>query len=395
MITMNQENRQTGYEMLYLTACVLNNRKPEPDRIGREHFDPLYQMSQYHGLQAIVWEALNWAGLLGKMEDSLSQKWRQEKEKSVRNELLMNAERRQISDFLEENGIWHCPLKGILLKDLYPSPGMRQMADNDILYDRAGQEKLIAFMEGRGYRNYQIGKGVHDIFMRPPVYNFEMHRELFEYTEPVLQGYYKEVRKRLLRDSGLTYGYHFSDEDFYVYLVVHAYKHYELGGVGIRFLLDQYVYLRAMREKLDFGYIENQLDLLGIGQFEQRSQRLAFKLLSEPVSIFCMELDEPLKDQLGEMLVSGVYGTPKICMEKRMERFWEVNPAAAGQKLKYLWSRCFPPMEYYQSNFPGLYRYRLLIPLLFLYRILKALVYKHRSVIEEIRILYKRGCGKM
>ena len=39
---------------------------------------------------------------------------------------------------------------------------------------------------------------------------------------------------------------HFTDEDFYVFIVAHEYKHFaDLGGTGIRNLVDRYVYLNT------------------------------------------------------------------------------------------------------------------------------------------------------
>ena len=81
---------------------------------------------------------------------------------------------------LDGAGIWYMPLKGTLLKDLYPKTGMREMADNDILFDasRCGDVKRI--MESLGFEIKAYGTGPHDSYLKPPVSNFEMHRKLFD-----------------------------------------------------------------------------------------------------------------------------------------------------------------------------------------------------------------------
>ena len=58
----------------------------------------------------------------------------------MRKALLFDAERKGILDFMEQRGIWYLPLKGVVLKDYYPAVGMRQMSDNDILYDEFGSK---------------------------------------------------------------------------------------------------------------------------------------------------------------------------------------------------------------------------------------------------------------
>lgn len=43
------------------------------------------------------------------------------------------------------------PLKGVILKELYPKIGMRQMSDNDILFDETYRKDVVRFMKNKGY----------------------------------------------------------------------------------------------------------------------------------------------------------------------------------------------------------------------------------------------------
>lgn len=388
-----QNEARCDYGMIYLASCVLNDREPDKNRIScadtAGYMEELYTLSQFHGIQALIYEALSRGKLIERIPKPLAEKWRQDRDKSVRKELLMDAERQRVLELLERNRIWYCPLKGILLKKLYSSPGIRQMADNDILYDVNGQAALIHDMKERGYRDNQIGKGAHDVFMKPPFYNFEMHRELFDYNAPELRDYYKGIKRHLRKDSGNMYGYHFSDEDFYVYLTAHGWKHYEAGGTGIRFLMDQFLYLRSKSGCMDFNYIGEQLERLGMEAFEKETRRLAYQVLEVPERIVSEPLDPELAALLEELLATGIYGTPEACITKRMDRFWQGRPATPVQKMKYLFSRCFPPMEYYRSSYPILSRYRAAIPFLCMARLVKALSVKNSSVRIELKKLFR------
>ena len=71
------------------------------------------------------------------------------------------------------------PLKGAVLKDLYPKHDMRQMADNDILFDVTCQKEIRDYFVSHGYEVISYAKGNHDVYEKPPVYNFEMHTALF------------------------------------------------------------------------------------------------------------------------------------------------------------------------------------------------------------------------
>jgi len=64
------------------------------------------------------------------------------------------------------------------------------------------------------------------------------------YSFPKWVAYYEEIKQRLVKDSENEYGYHFSDEDFYIYLLLHGYKHFSNYGNGIGFLTDIFVFLQ-------------------------------------------------------------------------------------------------------------------------------------------------------
>ena len=56
----------------------------------------------------------------------------QAKKKAIRKLTLFEVERLTIAQAFEKARIWYLPLKGIMLKELYPKSAMRQMTDNDI-----------------------------------------------------------------------------------------------------------------------------------------------------------------------------------------------------------------------------------------------------------------------
>ena len=137
--------------------------------------------------------------------------------------------------------------------------------------------KLI--MLSHSYTAEHYGVGNHDVYMKPPVLNFELHTALFgsAHAEPLYK-YYADTRRLLRKDDGNNYGYHFSDEDFYVYMNAHEWKHYSGGGTGIRSLLDCYVYCKIKGENLNRNYITEQCRQLEITDFEKERRALAVKI---------------------------------------------------------------------------------------------------------------------
>ena len=58
---------------------------------------------------------------------------------------------------------------------------------------------------------------------------------------------------------------HLSQEDFYLYVTSHEYKHYSAGGTGLRSVLDTYVYLQKAAPDMD--YVTAEAEKLGMAEF--------------------------------------------------------------------------------------------------------------------------------
>ena len=175
------------------------------------------------------------------------------------------------------------PLKGAVLKNRYPTYGMRELSDYDILIDAGRAEAVKKIMEDDGFAKEQSRCLAHDIYHKQPVLNFEMHTALFDPDKETSQGaklsrYYRHVEKRLIGDRhGCGCEKHFSPEDFYLYLVAHEFKHYSAGGTGLRSLLDTYIYLKS--EKLEQNPVCPE-PVLGSGQQKRSGIQSLRRLLS-------------------------------------------------------------------------------------------------------------------
>lgn len=388
------------YDVIYLTACGVNSVRPseaflmELKRRGEEnraadtqagqqvsYLEQLYRVSRAHSLDALVGSTLRQAGI------ELPRNWTEGIAKAVRKALLFDAERKGILDFMEQRGIWYLPLKGVVLKDYYPAVGMRQMSDNDILYDADFGRELLEYMKSRGYRAVSMGIGTHDVYRKEPVLNFEMHRALYGTShDPKWVTYYRNVKERLLPDNGSSYGYHFSREDFYVYLVCHAFKHYSVSGTGLRTLLDFYVYLRAEETQLDIAYIRRECEVLGIAAFEELSKTLSKKIFALPGDCSQEDFEKRLSLEEGEALsyylCSGVHGTRINYTKKEVQK---------RGKVGFLLYKLFLPLPLMEDSFPILQKAPFLLPVCWVVRWIKPFFVRERRerAIGQLRAFLK------
>lgn len=115
--------------MLYLASIGINiSTKSKPDEKCLEHYrtneedmKALFCMSARHFIDALVGTTLKQAGA------ALPKYWEDRMVKAVRKVLLFDVERKKLCAWMDSEHIWYLPLKGIILKDYYPSIGMRQL----------------------------------------------------------------------------------------------------------------------------------------------------------------------------------------------------------------------------------------------------------------------------
>lgn len=381
------ELNNTVYALLYLMRCALQNEKPQA--VDGLDYEALYKLSVSHSVVAMTAMALESGGLLTEeyADAACIKKWKDAKVKAIRKNILLDAEREQIFQYFEEQGIWYLPLKGSVLKDMYPKMGMRQMADNDILFDPAYQHQVKAYMESRGYVTTSFAKGNHDVYEKPPVYNFEFHTSLFnELLYEEWAEYYENIKLRLKKDEENRFGYHFSDEDFYLYLLTHGYKHYSESGTGIRFLSDIYIFLREKKTSLNWIYITSELRALKLYEFEATTRELAEKLFGADKYALAGEEE----NILGYLMGSGTYGTMENRINRELDEIQKSEgPVTGWTKFRYTWKRLFPDKEFMKAYKPFLRGHEWAIPFFWIYRIIRGVILRRKQIRKELHIVSK------
>jgi len=364
------EFRKNASDMIYLTACAINGKTPRQERIDKLDLPNLFEVCQKHILTACTAYALESAGV--KDHD-----FTQAKEKAVRKNILLDVERGNILRKLEAEKIWYMPLKGSILKDWYPKLGMRQMSDNDILFDINHRNDVRKIMQQFGFE-LKTELEVVDEYLKEPIYNFEMHGELLmEYQVGSMANYYRGIKERMQRDDNNEFGYHFNKEEFYLFMLAHEYKHFIISGTGVRSLVDTYVFLRKFNNTLDWEYINAELKKLEIEDFERNNRELAMKVFS------MQTLTIENKKLLDYYVMSGTYGNSSKTVQNG------IKFRGNGSKFRYLVYRLFPPIYFLEVSVPWVKKSKLLIPVAYMYRFFMGATVNRKRLSSELRQLEK------
>ncbi len=373
---------EAAYAMCELAVSAVKGERADFDLVLKITLEKLYKMSAFHSLNALLYCALEGYEAQSERDKKLLARFKKELDLSARKNILLDYERSQLFAYLDSIDAWYMPLKGVILKDMYPRMGMRKMSDNDILFDASYRKEVRDWFASQGYEVKAYGHEEHDVYEKAPVYNYEMHTKLFTSKKSrVLAKYYENVRDRLVKCSERSFEYRFTDEDFYIYFVAHGFRHFDNSGTGLRFLLDIYIYISQKQSTLDFDYLEAEFKKQEIDKFEGSCRALALKLFEPCNKSICDRLNEDEKALLDVFLSCGTYGT----MSRRVDSM--INKTS---RWEYIRARLFPPMEVMADYGRAFGKYKILLPIGWVYRWIVTLVRRPAKTFGELRLLLKK-----
>lgn len=304
----------------------------------------LYNMSKAHDLTHLIADAI----FKNKLLDKRSREGKAffiQMETAVFRYEQMDYELQSICGVLEEKKIPHMPLKGSLIRALYPEPWMRTSCDIDIYVQESELDAAAsAIVEKLGYRN--DGKGSHDMQMYAPSgVHLELHYNLIE--DSVYLTFKKDILKVWenalpTREGGFTYK--MTDENTYFYHIVHAAKHFSNGGCGIRPFIDLWYMEKSL--PYDREQVAKLLEESGLAKFEKAAKKLVAVWLESE------EHDELSREMETFVITGGVYGVIDNTVTVRVSK----------GRFSYFLDRVFPSYQKLKDRYLILRKYPILYP---------------------------------
>ena len=155
------------------------------------------------------------------------------------------------------------------------------------------------------------------------------------------------------------------------------YKHYSTAGCGIRFLADNYLFLRRDGDKLNSAYVEEKLGEYGISDFERETRELAFKVFEE------QELNAEEEKLLEVFINFGIFGKGSVRIQRRLEEL-AGEDGIEQAKRKYIIKRMFPPVKKMKADYRVLEKHPYLLPAIYVHRFFKV-AFNPKETVDEIK----------
>lgn len=352
----------------------------------------LWDFAGLHSIRALI--AHNLLESKYDMSKEWTENWKEEKYKNLRKTLFFKTEREKIYQKLDDAKIWHIPIKGIILDNLYPKFGTREFSDNDIWIAPNSFGKLKAIMDDMGYHEFASSSNVHYSFHKEPFWNFEFHYRLFSDLDKFksFNDYFDNLLSEIIKPDSGTYFYELSDEASYIYILAHAYKHYNESGFGLRTVAD--VWLFRQKNLMNRRLLTNQLEALGIKDFSDTLEGIGDKLFGDEKDFSLSCLSDREFAMFDNIIKSGKFGNNEMYYIRGFQQFTE----SRGKKsmIRYLFYRLFPDIELYKNRNSFLYRHKILHPVFYVYRGIHGIVINGKHLRKEIKTIteYKSSDNK-
>lgn len=179
----------------------------------------------------------------------------------------------RICNILECSEIPFMPLKGSVLRPLYPDPWMRNSCDIDVLVKPEDLWTAVTTLERQGYR--RKGKSQQDVSLYAPSgVHLELHYSLTgENDTEAIKNNLAAVWDCAELKSGTKFQYLMQDSSFYLYHISHMSSHFLRGGCGIRTVMDIWILNHRIPE--NSADRNTLLALCGLLAFAEASKKLS------------------------------------------------------------------------------------------------------------------------
>lgn len=283
---------------------------------------------------------------------------------------------REIYAVFDREKIAYIPLKGAVVRGLYPEPWMRVSGDIDVLIKEKDKQSAInAILKSGGYELKK--ESAYDIaFKSPNGTLLELHHKLF--ADKKFAKKIPDVWASAECDGDSEYRYKLRDDIFCYYHILHMAKHFENGGCGIRSFVD----LRLIEQtyNLDSDEVKKLLKKSGLSVFSYYARRLC------AVWFDGQKHDEETLHMEKYILDGGVFGTEKTKIISQQQR--------TGGKRQYYLSKIFVPYSSLKYLYPALESYPFLFPFYEVHRWLSFLFGKRKKFRKNYAALFDRVLSK-
>lgn len=246
------------------------------------------------------------------LSDSEFAKLKAEVMLNVSSQLQRNAELVRVCHILEADGINYAVVKGAVCRTLYDKSEYRTSSDEDILVGKDNFEKAKKLLLSGGYIIADEKKGEIKLINPRLKSLIELHSSL---VDDELSGEMKQIGDLFITQIANPFPLSteagvintFNPTYSFLVLCVHFFKHFIIGGIGIRPVMDIACFIKAYSDEIDFDYCFSVLRTISAEKMIKTVISLCVRYFN--IEFKCFEDKKAVDRLMCDILEAGAFGT--------------------------------------------------------------------------------------
>lgn len=278
-----------------------------------------------------------------------------------------------VFSLFQENGIEYMPVKGAILKKIYPQSELRVMGDADVLIRQDQYPAIRELLSSLGLQ--EDAENDHEYVWHGGEFNLELHKRLVPSHDKDYFAYYGDGWKFAKR-VGQSSEFCMSPEDHFIFLLVHFAKHYRNASINAKNVCDFWVQRKAYPE-LDEAYICAELEKLKLLDFYKNILELLDVWFEGAASTATTDLIT------NTVFQGGLYSQLTVSIIKSSKE----EKAISKSKYQLIWKKLFPAARVLAKEHPVLKKHPVLLPFFWVAQWFELLFFRHDRIKRGLDVM--------
>lgn len=336
-------------EAIYLKFIMAAIHEQKMADIDENQIDlnALILLSKKHKNPAIVYAGMQYYDIC----DSIKKTFLKGFHVSVLAYSKMISVMNEIGTLFCENKIPHIIIKGSTVAKYYPSPELRVMNDVDLVLHYDDKQKAEDILLKNGAVFLPEESDIYNTACKFQNKNIELHYNIayhinlpndFDYEK-----YFKRLWDNIELIEGSTYQLNFAYN--FIYDIFHTARHFYKNGCGVRMLSDVALMIKNSDNNVDWNFIMNELELIGLKDFTVKLLWLCrkwFQISLPDVDIDFENVSCPV-DVEQYILNAGVFGFSNVS-----EDIGSIRMASDNGYMRGILNWAFPSYRHMKTYSP-------------------------------------------
>jgi len=342
--------------LLLVRSALTCEPEPLPEKVDMEQ---VYQLAVKHQVEAMAYDGAIQCGV-SKQDESMKKLFQLYYKAMLKSEMQIKSLQELYSAFDAEQ-IDYLPLKGCVMKPMYPKAELRAMNDADILIKVEQYDKIKPVLERLSY-HFMAESDCELKWVCKGLY-LELHKRLIPSFIKDFYAYFGDGWQLAAEHTGTRYS--MSKEDEFLFIFTHFARHYREGGVGIRHMADIWYY-RKKTPQMQEDKILTVLKKLSLDVFYRN---ILDTLANWFEGAEATDITRKITDYVAN---SGSFGSEESKVV--------ASAVGKGSKGKNMMQLLFPPVSAMRYAYPVLQKCPVLLPFVWPYRWIKVLFFRRDKI---------------